>query len=93
MKLHIDWAKFVKGLLVAAPGIIKEVETIHSTKDTTSKTDLAAGALVAANEVARSVDPNDRETIDQMTGLAGGIVDAFKTDPKTLGVAPTPAKK
>ena len=30
MKLHIDWAKFVKGLLVAAPGIIKEVETIRT---------------------------------------------------------------
>jgi len=88
--MAFDWKKLVLGLLAEAPRVIKTVETIHANKDTESKTELAATALVAATGAANDLDPNDAESIQAANQLAGGIIGAFKTQPAKLGVPAIP---
>ena len=88
--MAFDWKKLVFELLAEAPRVIKTVEVIHANKDTASKSDLAATALLSATQGAAEIDPNDSAAISDASTLAGGIIDAFKTQPAKLGVPATP---
>jgi hypothetical protein len=76
-----DWHAWLQKAFVAAPTVIASVEEIHADKDTKTKAQLAAEALKNATNVAAMVDPNDAQTIGQVSQVAGNIVNAFNTPP------------
>ena len=81
--MAIDWKKWILAALKEAPKVIKTVEVIHTNKDTASKTDLAATALVSAVGVADDLAPEHEGEIQDAGTAAAEIIAAFQRPPIT----------
>lgn len=85
--MSFNWKSLVEELVVLAPSVVRTIETDKANESTETKTQLAAQSLVQASTVAQSVDPRDKNTIDAVTAVAGGIVTALKTPPPVSAAA------
>lgn len=71
----MNWLKLCLTLLSLAPVIVQGVENIMQGAAHDTKRQTATNALVLASGVAAALDPNDQQTISDVSSLAQGVID------------------
>jgi len=74
--MSFDW-KSLLSKLVLVPYIVAGIESIHSEKDTATKTQMAKDALGLATATADAVDPAEQPLVDASSAVVNHAIEQF----------------
>lgn len=90
---------FLLKLALMAPQVVAGVESLAGSKDSTTKQQMAHNALMLGSGVASVLDPNDQDTIADVSNHVSQLIDGTVSTFNSMGIftkkpatpAPVPA--